>query len=82
MPPISHCAGMPRAVACLATSRPTAVEPVNETTSASSITAVPAAPGPVTTLNTPSGTCGARISASRSAQPIASDAGLSTTALP
>src|SRR4051794_34148737 len=81
-PPISAWLAIPRAVAAAATPRPTAVEPVNDTTSASSTTACPAAPGPVTTLKTPSGRCWLRISWSRSAQAIASDAGLSTTALP
>src|SRR5262249_24105819 len=62
--------------------RPTPVEPVKETTSASSTTAWPASPPPVTTLKTPSGRCLPRISSSSSAQATASLDGLSTTLLP
>jgi hypothetical protein len=81
-PPISAWLGMPRAVAACATCRPTAVEPVNDTTSASSITACPVSPGPGTTVNTPSGSTLPSTSSRNSAHATASEAGLSTTAFP
>ena len=81
-PPISHCAGMPRAVAACATCRPTAVEPVKEMTSAWAITAPAVVLPPGVTCSRPSGRCGESTSARRSATATASLDGLRTTPLP
>jgi hypothetical protein len=61
---------------------PAATDPVNETASARSTSAAPAAPPPVTSVNTPSGSASAKSSASRSATAGDCSAGLSTTPLP
>lgn len=81
-PPISACAGMPRAVAARTTARPTGVEPVKETASAAETRALPSVGPPGRTVNTFSGRASRTISASRWAHAVASGAGLRTTALP
>jgi hypothetical protein len=81
-PPISAWQGMPRATEAAATERPAATEPVKETTSASSTTARPAPVPPVTTWTSPAGRAWPSSSARRTAQALASGAGLSSTALP
>lgn len=81
-PPISACTGTPRSVAARITVRPAAVDPVKESASQAVIRAAPSAAPPGTTVNTPSGSSRPTSSARRSAQAVASGAGLRTTALP
>ncbi len=79
-PPISAWTCTPLPAAATLTLRPTAADPVKETTSAASISAAPSSASPGTTWNRSSGRPSS--SARRSAQPSACGAGLSTTALP
>ncbi len=79
-PPSSAWTGTPRAVAAPTTARPTAVEPVKDSTSAAPTRASPSSAPPGSTVSTSAGRSSS--SASRSAQAVASGAGLSTTVLP
>ncbi len=73
---------MPRPVAARTTLRPTAVEPVKETTSLTSIRAAPSCAPPGSREKTSAGSASASSPASLAAQAVASGAGLSSTQLP
>ncbi len=83
-PPISAWTRPPRPATRATTSRPTGTEPVNDTaaTSGWSASARPGTASPSTTWKTSAGRCGATISCSSSATPVAAPAGFSTVALP
>ena len=81
-PPISACTGTPRIPAAAATWWPTPTEPVKLTTSARSTSAWPASAPPVTSCRTCLGRKRPTSSTRRTATPLESGAGLSTTVLP
>src|SRR5262249_22816291 len=86
LPPISRCTFLNDGAAFSETTRPTSVDPVNDTTgtSAPAESASPTSPPPpVTRLTTPGGTpASSRILTKFSAESGVSVAGLKTTVLP
>src|SRR6187399_2449272 len=85
LPPISRCTFLNEGAACWFTSRPTAVDPVKDTTlTASCVTSlVPTSGPPVTRLTTPGGTPASTSTFTKlTAESGVNVAGLRTTVLP